>query len=209
MDSNHEIEVIDEDETVKEYQIRCYAFDGNESIETLVISDNVKRINAYAFRDLFNLKDSILPNEEGFNYLTLKSENFKKYFDANPFNTIELDTYMVHPEYRKKGLGTIVTFEGLKIQIEKLLRKRPNLKEIFISATIHQDNIPSKRVIQSFGDFDTLYVKRRTGINREVHFCKIEKDKLDEFMRRIERKVTEKKNRIEKGTSLVFKTIEL
>ena len=165
--------------------------------------------------DLFNLKDSILPNEEGFNYLTLESENFKKYFDANPFNTVELDTYMVHPNHRRLGLATIVTLEGLKIHIGKLLKKRPDLKEIFISATIHQENIPSKRVIEGLGDFNKLYVKRRidkekkTDINREVYFCRIEIEKLDEFKRRTQRKITEKKNAVEREKDLVFKIIEL
>jgi hypothetical protein len=153
------------------------------------------------------LKDSILPDEKEFTYL--KSENYKKYFDANPFNTIRIENYIVHPDHRRKGLATIVTWEGLKIQIGKLLKKRPYLKEIFICKTIHQDDIPSKRIIGGLGDFDTLYVKRRTGINREVYFCKIEREKLGEFMRRNERKVTEKKNRIERATGLVFKIIEL
>ena len=157
--------------------------------------------------DLFNLKDSILPDEKDFTYL--KRENYKKYFDANPFNTVELDTYMVHPNHRRKGLATIVTLEGLKIQIGKLLKKRPYLDKIFISATIHQDNIPSKRVTEGLGDFDILYVKRRTGINREVYFCKIEREKLDEFMRSTQRKIIEKKNRVEAETGLVFRTTEL
>ena len=170
--------------------------------------ENMKLYQEYGeLIDLLNLKDSILPDEKGFTYL--KSENYKKYFDANPFNTVELDTYMVHPDNRKKGLAKIVTFEGLKIQLKKLLKKRPGLKEIFISATIHQDNIPSKRVTQGLGDFDTLYVKRRTGINREVYFCKIEKRNLNEFMRVYENKIQNIKNRIEKETDFVFKTIEL
>ena len=170
--------------------------------------ENMKLYQEYGeLIDLLNLKDSILPDEKDFTYL--KSENYKKYFDANPFNTVELDTYMVHPDNRKKGLAKIVTFEGLKIQLKKLLKKRPGLKEIFISATIHQDNIPSKRVTQGLGNFDTLYVKRRTGINREVYFCKIEKRNLNEFMRVYENKIQNIKNRIEKETDFVFKTIEL
>jgi hypothetical protein len=157
--------------------------------------------------DLFNLKDSILPNEKEFTYL--KSENYKKYFDANPFNTIRIENISVHPNHRTKGLASIVTWEGLKIHIGKLLKKRPDLKEIFICKTIHQDDIPSKRMIQGLGEFDTLYVKRRTGINREVYFCKIKRENLDEFMRLLERKIIEKKNRVEIETGLVFNTIKL
>ena len=157
--------------------------------------------------DLFDLNDSILPDEKNFEYL--KRENFKTYFDANPFNTIELDTYMVHPDNRKKGLAKIITFEGLKIQIKKLLAKRPSLKEIFISATIHQDNEPSKRVTTSFGKFDTLYIKRRTGINREVYFCRIDKKNLQEFIRKNEEKIAKLKDIVYRDSNIVIKTIEL
>ena len=157
--------------------------------------------------DLFDLNSAILPDENDFVYL--KPENFKQYFDANPFNTIELDTYMVHPEYRKKGLAKIVTFEGLKIQLKKLLAKKPKLEEIFISATIHQNNNPSKRVSISFGKFDVLYVKRRTGINREVYFCKILVKDLDEFIKKNEEKIKNLKDAVEKDYNIILKKTEL
>ena len=153
--------------------------------------------------DLFDLNDSILPDEKNFEYL--KRENFKTYFDANPFNTIELDTYMVHPDNRKKGLAKIITFEGLKIQINKLLAKRPDLEEIFICSTIHQDNEPSKRVTKFFGDFNTLYIKRRTGINREVYFCRINKRDLDKFIKTNEDKINRIKDTIEREQNIKFK----
>ena len=157
--------------------------------------------------DLFDLNDSILPDEHNFTYL--KRENFKTYFNANPFNTIELDTYMVHPDNRKKGLAKIVTFEGLKIQIKKLMTKRPSLKEIFISATIHQENEPSKRVTTSFGKFDTLYIKRRTGINREVYFCRIDTKNLQDYIRKNEEKIEKLKDIVYRDSNVVIKTIEI
>ena len=170
--------------------------------------ENMKLYQEYGeLIDLFNLKDSILPDEKDYTYL--KSENYKKYFDANPFNTIELDTYIVHPKHRRKGIATIITFEGFKIQIKKLLKKKSDLKEIFISATIHQDNEGSKPVTKDFGNFDTLYVKRRTGINREVYFCKIERNNLDEFISNNEKRIKDKKNRSERENGFTFKIIEL
>ena len=156
--------------------------------------------------DLFDLNSSILPDGNGFTYL--KPDGFKKYFDANPFNTIELDTYMVHPENRRRGLARVVTFEGLKIQLDKLLKKRPELEQIYISATIHQNNEASKRVTKFFGNFDTLYIKRRTGINREVYFCKIEKKELYEFYRKIEQKIKKITDQAENNDNIVLKTIE-
>ena len=156
--------------------------------------------------DLFDLNSSILPDGNGFTYL--KPDGFKKYFDANPFNTIELDTYMVHPENRRRGLAKVVTFEGLKIQLDKLLKKRPELEQIYISATIHQNNEASKRVTKFFGNFDTLYIKRRTGINREVYFCKIEKKELYEFYRKIEKEIKKITDKAENDDNIVLKTIE-
>ena len=118
---------------------------------------------------------------------------------------------MVHPIIRNKGLAKIVTFEGLKIQINKLLAKRPDLEEIFICATIHKDNEASKRVIISFGKFDTLYIKRRfdinekKDINREVYFFKLNKRNLKEFIKTNEEKINEIKDKIEKEQNIKFK----
>ena len=157
--------------------------------------------------DLFDLSDSILPDEKNFQYL--KPENYKKYFDANPFNTIELDTYIVHPDYRRRGLAKVVTFEGFKIQLEKFKKKNPDWKEIFISATIHQDNGPSKRVSLAFGEFDILYVKRRTGINREVFFYKLERTSLDEFIKRNEKKIENIMETVKKDYNITLNKTEL
>ena len=157
--------------------------------------------------DLLNLCDSLLPDEKDFKYL--KPENYKKYFGANIFNTIELDTYIVHPDYRSKGLGKIIIFEGLKIQIKKLLEKRPNLEEIFVCSTIHQDNYPSKKVTHSLGEFDVIYIKRKYGINREVHFCKIERKNLDEFIKNNEKRINILKEKLEKEYNIILKNIEL
>ena len=160
-----------------------------------------------ALLDLFDLNSAILPDDQNNGYM--KAENFKTYFDANPFNTIELDTYIVHPDCRGRGLARIVTFEGLKNQIKKLLAKSPDLKELFISATIHQDNYASKKVTTSFGNFETLYVKRRTGINREVYLCKIERKNLEEFIEINENKINELKKKVETDYNIVLETIEL
>ena len=161
-----------------------------------------------ALLDLFDLNSAILSDNQNNGYM--KAENFKTYFDANPFNTIELDTYIVHPDHRKKGLARIVSFEGLKIQIEKLLAKRPDLQEIFICGTIHQNNYPSKMVAQrlreplQFLNYDTLFIKRRNGINREVYFCKIQKNNLEEVFNKYEEIIETLKKRLEADYAVVL-----
>ena len=57
--------------------------------------------------------------------------------------------------------------------------------------------------------FDTIYVKRRTGINREVYFCKNERSNLDEFIRDNEEKIKNLKNKIEKESGIIFETKEI
>ena len=150
------------------------------------------------------MNDAILPDDNN-----LDPNNYYKYFDANPLNTIELDTYIVHPDYREKGLVRIVPFEGLKIQIKKLLEKRPDLKEIFICFSIHRNNSPLNMVAQSFVKCDILYVKRRTGINRDVYFYKIQRNSLDELMKINEDKINELKLKIKNVYNIELETIEL
>ena len=89
------------------------------------------------------------------------------------------------------------------------MTKRPSLKEIFISATIHQENEPSKRVTTSFGKFDTLYIKRRTGINREVYFCRIDTKNLQDYIRKNEEKIEKLKDIVYRDSNVVIKTIEI
>ena len=173
-----------------------------------VTEENKRLYEEYdSLLELFDLNSAILPDDQKNGYM--KAENYKTYFDANPFNTIELDTYIVHPDHRRKGLAKIVTFEGLKNHIKKLLEKSPNLEEIFISATIHQDNYSSKKVTTSFGNFDTLYVKRRTGINREVYLCKIERNNLEEFIENNQIKINELKKKVETDYNIALETNEL
>ena len=151
--------------------------------------------------DLFDLSDAILPDDQN-----LDPQYYKTYFDANPLNTIELDTYIVHPQHRHRRLARIVSFEGLKIQKDKLLSKRPDLKEIFINGTVHKENVPSQTVASSFIkpiqkndsniiECGTLYIKRRKGIQRKVYLCKIKKDNLDKVFSKNEDEVKKlKKN---------------
>ena len=159
---------------------------------------------------LFDLSDAILPDDNN-----LAQEKYKTYFDANPLNTIELDTYIVHPDYRGRGLAKILSLEGLKIQINKLLAKRPDLEEIFICGTIHKKNFPSQQVASSFikpflnvdSNFiecDTLYIKRRKGIERKVYFCKIKKNNLKQVFSKNEETIKALKENLKKAYGVIL-----
>jgi len=103
------------------------------------------------------------------------------YFSANTDNSIELDTYMTLPNSRRVGMARIIIFEGIKKHIERHF-KNPNNNEIFLCSTLHRDNLPSKYVSEFFGLTDSLYVKRRQGINREVHICKITREQAMDYI---------------------------
>lgn len=111
-----------------------------------------------------------------------------KYFSANTSNSIELDTYISSPNIKRVGTARIIIFEGVKKHIERHFAN-PENKEIFLCSTLHRDNLPSKYVSEFFGLTDSLYVNRRQGRNREVHICKIEREKAMEYITSISDKL--------------------
>ncbi len=105
----------------------------------------------------------------------------KKYYSANTQNSIELDTYITSPENRNAGTARILVYEGIKKHINEHF-KNPNNKEIFLCSTLHRDNLSSKYVSEFFGLTDSLYVNRRQNRDREVHICKIPREKAITYL---------------------------
>ena len=110
------------------------------------------------------------------------------YYKSNTANTIELDTYLTNPNCRNSGLARIIVYEGMKKHIEKHF-KEPRNQEIFLCSTLHRDNLSSKYVSEFFGLKDSLFVKRRTGRDREVHICRINRKDSKQYMIDIENKL--------------------
>lgn len=119
-----------------------------------------------------------------------KSEGLseEQYYGANTDNTIELDTYITSDSAREFGYARIIVFEGLKKIIERQKMDDSN-DSIFLVSTLHRDNLSSKYVSEFFGLKDNLFVKRRTGRDREVHICRIEKSRIKEYLSEIEKKL--------------------
>ena len=114
--------------------------------------------------------------------------DISKYYSANTSNTIELDTYITHPENRENGIARILTFEGIKKSVETVL-KNENNKEVFLVSTLHQENLSSKYVSEFFGLKDYLFVNRRNGRDRQVHINMIPREKADEYIANMEKKI--------------------
>lgn len=114
--------------------------------------------------------------------------NVEQYYEANTYNTVELDTYITEPETRQFGLARIVVFEGIKKHMNRHF-KNPENQEIFLCSTLHKDNLSSKYVSEFFGLKDNLYVNRRQGRDREVHICKISRENAKEYIEKMENKL--------------------
>ena len=112
----------------------------------------------------------------------------EKYYSANTGNTIELDTYLTADQTREFGLARIVVFEGIRRVLEKQHLKEKN-EPLFLVSTLHRDNLSSKYVSEFFGLKDNLYVKRRAGRNREVHICRIDGGKINEYLEDIQNRL--------------------
>lgn len=132
--------------------------------------------------------DSIL-NLQKYKVL-LKSQgcDVSKYFEANTNNTIELDTYITDNESRENGIARILVFEGLKKSMNDTL-KRTKSSKIYLTSTLHKDNFSSKYVSEFFGLKDNMYVNRRVGKDREVHICAIQREKVPEYLTKIQKKL--------------------
>ena len=110
------------------------------------------------------------------------------YYSSNTTNSIELDTYITDPQSRDAGLARILVFEGIKRKIEEYFKNEENKgsKELFLCSTLHKENLSSKYVSEFFGLIDNLYVKRRKDRDREVHICRIEREKYKDYLNDIE-----------------------
>lgn len=115
-------------------------------------------------------------------------KNMYKYYGANTNNTIELDTYITHPDNREKGIARILTFEGIKKSLERVLAKSEN-KKIFLVSTLHQENFSSKYVSEFFGLEDYIFVNRRNGRDRQVHIFGMDREQVPKYLEQMEKKI--------------------
>ena len=137
---------------------------------TIETYDKVLQLQKYLIHDKTNCK------------------NNQNYYKANTANTVELDTYITHPDNREKGIARILVLEGIKKSLNRLL-KNPDNKEVFLVSTLHQDNLSSKYVSEFFGLKDYLFVNRRTGRDRQVHIYGMKKEDVPNYIEQMEKKV--------------------
>ncbi|MCR5147016.1 MAG: hypothetical protein K6B70_06720, partial [Clostridia bacterium] len=130
--------------------------------------------------------DKVLEYQKFIIYDKSHCKNISNYFEATPDNTIELDTYITHPDNRGNGLAEITTFEGIKNAIGQIDK---NKKKIFLASTLHQNNFASKRVSEFFGLDDYIFVNRRNGRDRQVHILGMDREQISEYLEKMEKKL--------------------
>lgn len=131
--------------------------------------------------------DEFIENEKLIIY-SKNMKNAKQYFNANPNNSIEIDTYITDPNSRSLGLARILVYEGIKKHIISNF-ENPKNNEIYLCSTLHKDNLSSKYVSEFFGLKDYLFVKRRQNRERQVHICKIERENYKNYLENMQDKL--------------------
>lgn len=144
--------------------------------------------NMYKVDSSMQAYDKILDYQKYRIYDYSHCKNPSQYYEAHTGNTIELDTYITHPENREKGIARILVYEGIKKSIGDLLKNNAN-KKIFLVSTLHQENFSSRYVSEFFGLKDYLFVNRRNGRDRQVHICGIDREKIPVYLKNMEKKI--------------------
>ncbi len=147
-----------------------------------------KDINSSKYDSTIETYDKILQYQKYKIHDRSHCPDISKYFGANTQNTVEIDTYITHPDNRENGIARILVFEGIKKSLNRLL-KNENNKEIFLVSTLHEDNLSSKYVSEFFGLKDYLFVNRRNGRDRQVHIFGMKREEVPEYINKMEKKV--------------------
>lgn len=119
---------------------------------------------------------------------TTHCNNMSRYFTANTSNTIEIDTYITHPDNREKGIARVLVLEGLKKSLYDMIRKS-EVRDVFLVSTLHEENLSSKYVSEFFGLKDYIFVNRRHGRDRQVHILGIKKQNVPFYIEQMEKNI--------------------
>ncbi len=150
-----------------------------DSLQGIKESDVDSTIKAY---------DKILQYQKYKIYDRTSCKNMSKYYGANTQNTVELDTYITHPNSREKGIARILVLEGIKKSVNRILENQDN-KEIFLVSTLHEENLSSKYVSEFFGLNDFLFLNRRSGRDRQVHILGMKREEFPKYIAMMEKKI--------------------
>ena len=64
-----------------------------------------------------------------------------------------------------------------------------NNEEVFLTSTLHKENLSSKNVSEFFELNDYIFVNRRNGRDRQVHIVRIAREDIINYVNRIQNKL--------------------
>lgn len=117
-------------------------------------------------------------------FITKPTIDMSKYFNANMNNSMEINTYIVAPEYQSQGLAKTLLYETLRRCMNKYFCV-PEHNELYLNTTIHNENTHSQRTANLIGLKDYIYIERTKGINRRVYFKRITKEEYPKYLQDI------------------------
>lgn len=117
-------------------------------------------------------------------FITEPTIDMSQYFNANMNNSMEINTYIVSPEYQSQGLAKILLYETLRKCMNKYFSD-PKHNELYLNTTIHNENTHSQRTANLVGMKDYIYIERTKGINRRVYFKRITKEEYPQYLQNI------------------------
>lgn len=154
------------------------------------------------YRQFYNIDSSFFKNNETeaskaydsfinaskINVYSKKIDNPSNYYEANVFNTIEVDTYITDPEARRSGLAKILSTLALTKTITEYFENSNN-DILYLSVTLHKDNYLSENVAHFLGFKDYIDLERRSNIERKAYLKRIDRHTYQHYLEQLHKKL--------------------
>ena len=117
-----------------------------------------------------------------------KVEKPEEYFEADVYNTIEVDTYLTDPDCGKKGAAKITTTVALNKTITEFFENSKS-DVLYLSITLHKDNYLSENVASFLGFKDYFDIERVSNIERKAYMKRIDRATYKEYLNYLNKKL--------------------
>lgn len=118
-----------------------------------------------------------------------KMDNPEEYYEANVYNTIEVDTYITDPEARRSGSAKILSTIALNKTINEFFNNNES-DVLYLSVTLHKDNYLSENVANFLGFKDYIDLERRATIERKAYMKRIDRSTYKDYLKYLDKKLT-------------------
>lgn len=144
--------------------------------------------SSYALVDGLMAYDEFLHTSRAHVY-DINVDKKEDYYEADVYNTIEVDTYITDPEYRSGGVAKILSSLALSKTICEYFENSER-DVLYLSVTLHRDNYLSESVASFLGFKNYIDLERRAGIERKVYMKMIKRDEYPSYLSYLEKKLS-------------------